>query len=83
MQLILTGTYLEINGTKSGNFSNPVKFHVKENAGFITICVMLVGEFPRDATAFIDDYFTIDGSAGKLCMCVYIHDYYNEHYNIM
>ena len=61
----LTETYLQINGSASGNFSDPVKFHVKENETSITICVMLVGDFPYNKTSLTDMYMTIDGTAGK------------------
>ena len=58
--------HLLINGSTSGNASNPIKFQVKENGGPITICVMLVGMFPPNKTSLIDMYSTSNGTAGKL-----------------
>ena len=55
-----------VNGTTSGNSSNPMKFHVKENAGSIVICVMLVGEFPPNKTNLTDNYFTTDNTASEI-----------------
>ena len=46
--------------------SDPVKLHVKENDGSITICVMLVGEFPSNKTSLTDMFSTSEDTAGEL-----------------